>query len=61
MLTQLTGTIIQSFLSRYEQDIHDFKVAYISHNFKPLFGTFIYKDPVNKFFFQIQIGIIIMV
>ena len=57
MLTQLTGTIIQSFLSRYEQDIHDFKVAYISHNFKPLFG----KDPVNKIFFQIQIGIIIMV
>ena len=51
MLTQLTGTIIQSFLSRYEQDIHDFKVAYISHNFKPLSGIL----------FQIQIGIIIMV
>ena len=57
MLTRVTGTIIQSFSSCYEQDIHDFKVAYISHNFKPLFG----KDPVNNFFFQIQIGIIIMV
>ena len=55
MLTPVTGTIIQTFLSCYEQDIHEFKVAYISHNFKLLSGKdgyFIYKHPVDKYFFK---------